>query len=155
MSSQEANQNGGKSGGKTGRQHDPEGTQRNIIEIAMREFARNGLSGARIDEIAEKTNTSKRMIYYYFGDKDGLYLRCLEEAYRVVRRGEVALALDHLEPREALRHLVEFTFNHHHDHEDFIRLVMIENIHHGEFLRRSKSIQDLNADGNCESRGDL
>jgi AcrR family transcriptional regulator len=134
-----------KSGGKTGRQHDPEGTQRNIIEIAMHEFARNGLSGARIDEIAEKTNASKRMIYYYFGDKDGLYLRCLEEAYRVVRRGEGELALDHLAPGDALRHLVEFTFNHHHGHEDFIRMVMIENIHHGEFLGRSKTIQDLNA----------
>lgn len=145
MSSQAANQNGSKRSGKTGRQNDPEGTQRNIIEIAMHEFARNGLSGARIDEIAEKTNSSKRMIYYYFGDKDGLYLRCLEEAYEVVRRAEGDLALDHLEPTDALRHLVEFTFNHHHDHQDFIRLVMIENIHHGEFLKRSPTIQALNA----------
>lgn len=126
------------------RQQDPEGTKRNIIEVAMREFADNGLSGARIDEIAAKTSASKRMIYYYFGDKDGLYLRCLEEAYRVVRSGEVSLDLEHLSPEDALRRLVEFTFEHHNDHPDFIRIVMIENIHHGAFLERSEIIQQLN-----------
>lgn len=131
--------------GKSGRQHDPEGTQRNIIEVAMREFADRGLSGARIDEIAAKTAASKRMIYYYFTDKDGLYLRCLEEAYRVVRSGEVELDLDHLNPMDALRQLVEFTFDHHREHEDFIRMVMIENIHHGAYLERSGTIQELNA----------
>lgn len=127
------------------RPQDPEGTKRNIIDVAMREFADNGLSGARIDEIAAKTNASKRMIYYYFGDKDGLYLRCLEEAYRVVRSGEVELNLDHLNPADALRRLVEFTFEHHNSHPDFIRMVMIENIHHGAFLERSKTIQQMNA----------
>ena len=70
----------------SGRINDPEGTKRNIIEIATKEFAENGLSGARIDEIAAKTKSSKRMIYYYFGDKEGLYLKVLEEAYsRVVQ----------------------------------------------------------------------
>lgn len=133
-----------KSGART-RAQDPEGTKRNIIEIAMRAFADNGLSGARIDEIAAKTNASKRMIYYYFGDKDGLYLRCLEEAYRVVRHGEVELDLDHLPPDEALRRLVEFTFDHHNEHPDFIRMVMIENIHHAAFLEKSKTIERLNA----------
>lgn len=127
------------------RQQDPEGTKRNIIEVAMREFAQSGLSGARIDEIAAKTSTSKRMIYYYFGDKDGLYLRCLEEAYRVVRSGEVELDLDHLSPEAALRRLVEFTFDHHNEHPDFIRMVMIENIHHAAFLEQSETIQNLNA----------
>ncbi len=120
-------------------------TQRDIIEVATREFARNGLSGARVDEIAAKTACSKRMIYYYFGDKEGLYLKVLEEAYRRVRSIESRLDLDHLEPRQALRMLVEFTFDHHHANDDFIRLVMIENIHHGEYLRRSRVIQELNA----------
>lgn len=124
--------------------HDPAATQRNIIEVATHEFARNGLSGARVDEIAARTDCSKRMIYYYFGDKEGLYLRVLEEAYRRVRESESRLALDHLEPVEALRTLASFTFRHHHANEDFIRLVMIENIHHGEYLRRSSVIQDLN-----------
>ena len=70
------------------RTQDPEGTRQNIIEIASEEFALNGLSGARIDEIAARTRSSKRMIYYYFGDKEGLYLSALENAYRPVREGE-------------------------------------------------------------------
>ena len=123
----------------------PQATQRNIIEVATREFAQNGLSGARVDEIAAKTACSKRMIYYYFGDKEGLYLRVLEEAYRRVRSVESGLDLDHLEPAQALKALVEFTFDHHHANDDFIRLVMIENIHHGEYLERSSVIQELNA----------
>ncbi|WP_119420598.1 TetR family transcriptional regulator [Desertibaculum subflavum] len=122
----------------------PEATRQDIIDVATREFARNGLSGARVDEIAEKTGSSKRMIYYYFGDKEGLYLAVLEEAYRRVRRTETELDLEHLPPVEALRRLVEFTFDHHHSHEAFIRLVMIENIHHGDYLARSRTIQDLN-----------
>ncbi|HEX2257037.1 MAG TPA: TetR/AcrR family transcriptional regulator [Afifellaceae bacterium] len=127
-----------------GRVNDPEGTKRNIIEVATREFAENGLSGARIDEIAAKTKSSKRMIYYYFGSKEGLYLKVLENAYRKVRATEATLELQHLPPREALEKLVRFTFDHHNDNEDFIRLVMIENIHHGAYLAQSAAIQELN-----------
>ena len=126
------------------RTNDPEGTQRNIIEVAMKEFAQKGLAGARIDEIAAMTKSSKRMIYYYFGDKEGLYLKVLEEAYSRVRATEAALDLDHLPPREALEKLVHFTFDHHNSHEAFIRLVMIENIHHGQYLEKSSIIEKLN-----------
>ena len=126
------------------RTQDPGGTQQNIIDVATQEFAEHGLSGARIDEIAAKTKSSKRMIYYYFGDKEGLYLRVLEAAYSKVRAVEATLHLDDLAPLEALRRLVEFTFDHHNANEHFIRLVMIENIHNGEYLARSKAIQGLN-----------
>ena len=126
------------------RAQDPEGTRRNILDIASEEFALNGLSGARIDEIAARTRSSKRMIYYYFGDKEGLYIRALENAYRLVREGEAKLDTEGLPPLDALRRLVEFTFDHHHQHEEFIRMVMIENIHHGEYLERSEVIRDLN-----------
>lgn len=115
-----------------------------ILAVALAEFATNGLSGARMDEIAAKTRTSKRMIYYYFGDKDGLYRKVLEEAYREVRVGEEELRLDHLAPADALRRLAEFTFDHHRRNPDFIRLVMIENIHHGDYLKHSKLIRGLN-----------
>jgi AcrR family transcriptional regulator len=126
------------------RNYDREGTRRNILEIASEEFALNGLSGARIDEIAARTRASKRMIYYYFEDKDGLYLAALENAYRQVREGEAKLDTEGLPPIEALRKLVEFTFDHHQSHEEFIRMVMIENIHNGEYLDRSQMIRDLN-----------
>ncbi len=129
----------------TQRAQDPEGTRRDILEIASEEFALNGLAGARIDEIAARTRSSKRMIYYYFGDKEGLYLRALENAYRRVREGEAKLDTEGLPPTEALARLVEFTFDHHHRHEDFIRMVMIENIHRGAYLDRSSVIRELNA----------
>ncbi len=130
---------------RSGWKQDPEGVRSNILAVAMAEFAANGLSGARIDEIAAKTNTSKRMIYYYFGDKEGLYGKALEEAYREVRAGEEELRLDHLPPLDALRALAAFTFDHHSRHPDFIRMVMIENIHHGEYLGKSEAIRLLNA----------
>jgi len=126
------------------RTNDPEGTKRNIIEVATQEFSLRGLSGARIDEIAAKTKCSKRMIYYYFDSKEGLYLRVLEAAYSKVRRIEASLHLDDLAPMEALEALVRFTFDHHNSNEDFIRLVMIENIHHAEYLTQSSVIQKLN-----------
>jgi AcrR family transcriptional regulator len=128
-----------------GWKQDPDRVRGNILAVARTEFAANGLSGARIDEIAAKTSTSKRMIYYYFGDKESLYRRALEAAYEEVRSGEQALELDHLEPVEALEQLAAFTFEHHAKHPDFIRIVMIENIHDGAFMRKSDKIQQLNA----------
>lgn len=122
----------------------PEAVQANILRVARQEFAKNGLSGARVDEIAARTETSKRMIYYYFGDKEGLYRRVLEEAYREVRAGEQDLDLEDLEPEDALRRLVQFTFDHHSRNPAFIRLVMIENIHDGAYLKQSKTIRELN-----------
>lgn len=127
-----------------GRSPNPEATRQNIIDVAAAEFAMNGLSGARVDEIAAKTGSAKRMIYYYFKDKEGLYLAVLEEAYRKMRTTEATLDLGHLPPADALRRLVEFTFDHHSANADFIRLVMIENIHHAEYLSRSEVIQELN-----------
>jgi AcrR family transcriptional regulator len=131
-------------GKKTTRTNDPERTQANILAVAEAEFGEKGLAGARIDEIAAATNTSKRMIYYYFGSKEGLYLAVLEEAYRRVRDVEAELHLQDLEPEEALRRLVAFTFDHHLHHENYIRLVMSENIHRGEYLAQSPRIQELN-----------
>lgn len=126
------------------RSNDPERTMQDILEVATREFAAKGLSGARIDEIAELTRTSKRMIYYYFGSKEGLYVAVLEEAYRRIRRIESELHLENLPPEEALRTLVGFTFDYQNANPDFIRLVMNENIHRGQFLAQSTIIQQLN-----------
>jgi AcrR family transcriptional regulator len=130
---------------QTTRTNDPEATALNIIEVATQEFASKGLAGARIDEIAALTRTSKRMIYYYFGSKEGLYVRVLEEAYGRIRSIESGLQLDSLEPEVAMRALVGFTFDYQLASPDFIRLVMNENIHKGEFLAQSKVIQQLNA----------
>lgn len=108
---------------------DPDRVRTEIMEVARQAFAQKGLSGTRIEEIAARTSTSKRMIYYYFGDKEGLYREVLAEAYRRIRRAEEALDLQHLDPVAALRQLAEFTFENHAAQRDFIRLVMIENVH--------------------------
>jgi AcrR family transcriptional regulator len=126
------------------RTNDPARTTAEILEVATREFAAKGLAGARIDEIAAATRTSKRMIYYYFGSKDGLYLAVLEEAYHRMRRIEADLHLDDLPPLDALRRLVGFTYDHHRENEDFIRLVMSENIQQGSYLAQSPRIHALN-----------
>ena len=115
-----------------------------ILEVATREFAEKGLAGARIDDIAQAMRTSKRMIYYYFGSKEGLYVRVLEEAYRSMREIESDLHLDDLPPEDALRRLVGFTVDYQRAHPDFIRLVMNENMHRGQYLAGSRVIQDLN-----------
>jgi AcrR family transcriptional regulator len=126
------------------RRPDPPATRRNIIEIATEEFAEKGYNGARIDEIAARTNTSKRMLYYYFRDKEGLFIAVLEEAYRRIRAMEASLDVDHLEPMAAMQALVAVTFDQHVLNADFVRLVMVENIHRGEHLEKSRAIQDLN-----------
>jgi AcrR family transcriptional regulator len=126
------------------RTNDPERTKADIIEVATHELSEKGLAGARIDVIAEATRTSKRMIYYYFGSKEGLYIAVLEEAYRRIRDIETNLHLDDLAPEDALRKLVGFTVDYQLANPDFIRLVMNENIHRGEYISRSTAIQKLN-----------
>ena len=127
------------------RTNDPEGNRRNIIDIATQEFAEKGFSGARVDKIAAKTTSSKRMIYYYFGGKQGLYIAVLEDAYRRIRSIEATLDLAHQPPEEALRTLVGFTFDYQNAHPEFIRLVMNENILNGAYVARSKDIRRLNS----------
>lgn len=106
-------------------------------------FAQEGYSGARVDDIAERTRTTKRMIYYYFGGKEQLYLAVLENAYRGIREAEKAIDVDRTDPVAAIRQLAELTFDHHVTHDSFIRLVAIENIHRGEFIRRIDSLRTL------------
>lgn len=126
------------------RTNDPERTRADILAVAMREFAEHGLAGARIDVIAEAMRTSKRMIYYYFGSKEGLYVAVLEEAYRGMRAIEADLHLEDLAPEDALRKLVGFTVDYQLAHPEFIRLVMNENMHRGQYLAQSTVIQQLN-----------
>lgn len=129
---------------RKGRKNNPEKTRESILQAAITEFVQYGLSGARVDAIAERTQTSKRMIYYYFASKELLYLAVLEKLYGDIRRTENALHLAELEPSEAICRLVEFTFDHHDRNVDFVRIVSIENIHHGEHITQSGVIPTLN-----------
>lgn len=126
-----------------GRKNNPEQTRKNILKAAIVEFVSQGLSGARVDAIAERTKTSKRMIYYYFGSKEQLYVEVLEKLYGGIRQTEAQLNLSALEPQQAIRRLVEFTFDHHDSNVDFVRIVCIENIHNGENVKQSSAIRSM------------
>jgi AcrR family transcriptional regulator len=126
------------------RTNDPDRTAQEILDVATKEFADKGFSGARVDEIAQSTRTSKRMIYYYFESKEGLYIAVLENAYRRIRSIENDLHLDELPPQDALKRLVAFTFDYHVANPEFVRLVMNENIHNGAFLAKSATIEQVN-----------
>ncbi|MEO6086730.1 MAG: TetR/AcrR family transcriptional regulator [Umezawaea sp.] len=125
------------------RTRDAERTKAEILAVAAREFADKGYDGARVDEIAAKTSTTKRMIYYYFGGKEQLFVEVLERAYAVIRSIEQELDVEHLDPVDALRQLAELTFDHHESHPDFVRLVSIENIHRAEHIARSTELAGL------------
>jgi AcrR family transcriptional regulator len=129
----------------TPRKYDAEKTRRDILATATKEFARDGYNGARIDAIAARTATTKRMIYYYFGSKEKLYIAVLEHQYGRIRAHEADLRLDALPPETAIRALTEFTFDYDHANPDFVRLVAIENIHHARHLKMSKTIRSVNA----------
>ncbi|MEF9672571.1 TetR/AcrR family transcriptional regulator [Pseudomonas sp. PCH446] len=126
-----------------GRKNNPEQTRKDILHAAIVEFVSQGLSGARVDAIAERTKTSKRMIYYYFGSKEQLYVEVLEKLYGDIRRTEGQLQLAELEPEQAIRRLVEFTFDHHDHNVDFVRIVGIENIHNGVNVKQSSAIRAM------------
>lgn len=122
----------------------PEVTRAEILRAATGEFAEHGLSGARVDAIAERTQTSKRMIYYYFGSKHALYLAVLEHAYAQMRAADAEVDVSHLDPVAALRQIVEATFDYQDANPDFMRLVSIENVHRGRHVGGSPAIARKN-----------
>ena len=124
---------------------DKERTRQGILDAAREEFAEHGLSGARVEAIAARTHTVKRMLYYYFGSKEGLYLAVLEQAYAAIREAEQRLDLLSLQPVKAIRRLIEFTFDYQEANPGFIRLVSIENIHNGAHMAQSGKIRKLNS----------
>jgi AcrR family transcriptional regulator len=125
------------------RTRDRDRTRAEILAVATEEFSEHGYSGARVDEIAERTRTTKRMLYYYFESKEGLYAEVLKASYAEIRNREQAIDVEHLDPVAAIRRIAELTFDHHEAHPDFIRLVAIENIHRAEHLAELPDLAEL------------
>ncbi len=126
-------------------ERDPERTRAAILAAATEEFTAHGLNGARVDEIAERSGVNKRMIYYYFGDKNGLYLAVLEETYANIRNAEIQLHLADRNPVDAMRELVAFTWNYFIAHPEFLSLLGTENLHRAQHLKTSKKIRELHS----------
>ncbi len=123
------------------RTRDAEATKTRILEAAKREFAKNGLGGARVDVIADKARANKRMIYHYFDSKEGLFQTILENAYLDIRTAEQKLNLDHLAPKVALERLVRFTWDYYLKNPEFITLVNSENLHRAKHLKKSEIVK--------------
>jgi TetR/AcrR family transcriptional regulator len=122
---------------------DAERTQRAILDAAEVEFADKGLAGARVDVIAEESCANKRMLYYYFGSKDDLYVAVLERAYGAMREREREMNFTDLEPLEAIRTLVEFKFDYYVENPRIIPLLAAENMNGGKYLKRSRRLRDM------------
>ena len=127
------------------RTRDADRTQQSILRAAMDEFADSGLGGARMDSIAERAGVNKRLLYYYFGSKEALFLAALETTYADIREAERALKLESLDPPEAVRRLVAFTWQHYLKHPEFLTLLNSENLHRARHLKRSKRIREMNS----------
>ena len=120
-------------------------SQMTILKAATDEFAKHGFAGARIDQIALSAGTNKRLIYYYYKSKDDLFLATLENAYADIRGAERELHLDQLDPAEAIRQLVSFTWNYYLAHPEFISLLSSENQQDASHLKRSEHIREMNS----------
>jgi len=122
----------------------PEANRARILDAAIKEFAARGFKGASMEAIAARTHTTRALINYYFGGKEKLYLAVLEHVYAEIRQAEDRLDLDHLSPVDAIRRIVEFTYDYYIDHEGFVRLVVAENQAGGRHLRKSRVMRSLN-----------
>ncbi|MFI4951887.1 MAG: TetR/AcrR family transcriptional regulator [Burkholderiales bacterium] len=124
---------------------DAERTQATILAAATHEFARHGLGGARVDRIASRAGSNKRMLYYYFGSKEKLFLAVLEKTYADIRTAEQALNLLDASPTDGVRRLIEFTWEYFIAHPEFLTLLNSENLHQARHLKRSKHIREMNS----------
>src|SRR6185503_7213453 len=122
----------------------PEANRARIVKAALDEFASRGFKGASMDAIAARTHTTRALINYYFGSKEKLYLAVLEHVYAEIRNAEGLLELEHLAPTDAVRRIVQFTFDYYLGHEGFVRLVVAENQAKGRHLKKSPAMRTLN-----------
>ena len=124
---------------------DPERTRSTILMAATAEFSCKGLHGARVDKIARRSGVNKRMIYHYFGDKEGLYLAVLEKSYTAIRTAELDLRLTDQDPFDSMRTLVRFTWNYFIAHPEFLSLLATENLHRAAHLKQLPHIRELHS----------
>ncbi|MFM9981790.1 MAG: TetR/AcrR family transcriptional regulator [Burkholderiales bacterium] len=124
---------------------DPAKNQERILKAATAEFARHGLGGARVDRIAERAGANKRMLYYYYGNKEALFLAVMEASYSRIRNAERSLKLGETDPAEGIRRLVEFTWAYYLKHPEFLTLLNSENLHQARHIKRSKDIPAMHS----------
>lgn len=126
-----------------GRKRNPARTRETILKAAIAEFCSNGFTGARVENISAKSGANMRLLYHYFGDKEGLYTAVLDRVYTEVRAEERRLDLGNIDPVEGMRRLIDFTFSFFARHRDYISLLNNENLLRGRFVKRSRAVRPL------------
>ena len=119
------------------RERSAQATRDAILRAATKVFARHGYAGGKVEQISKAAKSHDRMIYYYFGSKEGLFIAVLEEMYRRFNEAEAALALDDESPVDALRAVIRFMMGYYQKHPEFITLLNTENLHRGRHIAKS------------------
>lgn len=112
-------------------------TRENILRAAIKVFAKHGFSGGSVEKISQAAKSVDRMIYYYFGNKEGLFVAVLEEIYRRFNDAEAKLHLDPAKPVESLQAMIRFVVRYYRDHPEFVSLLNSENLHRGKHIGKS------------------
>jgi TetR/AcrR family transcriptional regulator, upper aerobic nicotinate degradation pathway regulator len=118
-------------------------TRENILRAAIQVFAKHGFAGGRVEKISKAAKSTDRMIYYYFGSKEGLFVAVLETIYKELGDAEAALDLQGLDANRALREIIRFTWNHYLTHPEMLALLSNENLHQGKHVSGSKRVKQL------------
>ncbi|MFB4394374.1 MULTISPECIES: TetR/AcrR family transcriptional regulator [unclassified Pseudomonas] len=132
---------------KTGvRAQQADRTKDNILKAAVKIFAKHGFSGGRVEQISKLAKSNDRMIYYYFGSKEKLFISVLEHIYASFNQAESKLRLDLADPEAALRQLVAFIWDYYVRHPEFVTLLSTENLHQGQHAKKSLNLQALSGE---------
>lgn len=120
-------------------------TREAILRAATKVFAKHGFDGGRIEQISKAAKSFDRMIYYYFGSKEGLFIAVIEDTYRRFNEAEQALALDINQPVQALRSVIGFVWLYYQKNPEFITLLNTENLYRGRHIGRSSKAREYSS----------
>ncbi|MDO9358571.1 MAG: TetR/AcrR family transcriptional regulator [Polaromonas sp.] len=120
-------------------------TRDNILRAATKVFARYGYDGGSVEKISQSAKSFDRMIYYYFGSKEGLFIEVLEDMYRRMNDAELELTLDIEQPVESLKEVINFVVTYYSKNPEFITLLNTENLHRGKHISKSARARDYSS----------
>lgn len=112
-------------------------TQENILRAATKVFAKHGFAGGRIEQISKAAKSHDRMIYYYYGNKEALFIAVIEDTYRRFNEAESKVVLNFDDPVEDMKTLVRFMWSYYRQNPEFITLLNSENLHLGKHISKS------------------
>lgn len=116
-----------------------------LLRAATKEFVSHGFAGARISRIVKKAGSNPRMIYHYFGSKSQLYVAVLEETLSALRKRELQIDVEDLDPQEGLLQLFDFMAEHFEHNQHLVRLLSAENLLKAKYMRMSSRIPEMSS----------